>query len=472
MKRFAEDIERLCEKYSDLSVEDVALIWHSAKVMPELADEKDKDIFINILSRTENETVTVALAHCDNSAYSISTLGFTIRDEDEPAVLRTLQYGIPSKDMWAISYTTTEGNLVVQDAYPIKNHDRIIAVLVEERKLTASEAAEMKRYDCWLPSDYCAYPYLKHLDWLGDCLDDAVIVTNSANPVVYRNVCAKALYHKYGYIYDIYGKDYNAVSVHGSLCVSPGLENSSWIDEVHRGGHYYHVKQYCMWDVEWFCVILISDVTKEREKDEDLVLKSVALREAHHRIKNNLQTIYNLLVMQRRRTSFEECALALSETMGRIMSISTSYEQLLISGLDEVNIKEVLEDFREKFLRIIQNGQLQVQLAISGDDVLVKSSIVTDISIIVNELIQNAYKHAFVGRKTGRIRIIIQKRTLYTTITVADDGIGIPPEESRDDRLSGMGFQIVRSITEKKLHGQLRCETGMEGTAVSFYSKH
>lgn len=472
MKRFAEDIDNLCAKYSDLGEDDIALIRRTAKKLPALADEKQRDIFINITARTGKETVTVALARCDDTVYNINTLGFTIRDEDEPAVLRTLQYGIPSKDMWAISYTTTEGNRIVQDAYPIENDGRVIAVVVEERRLTLLEIEEWKREDCWIPSDYQTYPYLRYLDWLGDCLDHAVIVTNSANIVVYRNYCAKILYHEYGYIYDIHGKDYNSVSMHGPLHVLPCLECSSRTDEIYSGGHYYHVKQYCMRDEDWFCVVIISDITKEREKDENLVLKSVALREAHHRIKNNLQTIYNLLDMQKRRTDSEECAQALSETMGRIMSISASYEQLLISGLDESNVKEVLEDFREKFLIIIRDDRKRISVTVSGDDVYVKSSIVTDISIVVNELVQNAYKHAFAGRESGSISITIQKRTLYAMITVTDDGIGIPPAERTSGRSGGMGFQIVRSITESKLRGQFHCESGARGTTVSFSFKH
>ena len=146
--------------------------------------------------------------------------------------------------------------------------------------------------------------------------------------------------------------------------------------------------------------------------------------------------------------------------------------QLLMSGLDESNVKEVLENFREKFLIIIQGDHEKINVTVSGDDVYVKSSIVTDISIVVNELVQNAYKHAFVGRERGNIGITIQKRTLYTTIAVTDDGIGIPPAELMSGQSGGMGFQIVRSITESKLRGQFRCESGAGGTTVSLSFKH
>lgn len=96
------------------------------------------------------------------------------------------------------------------------------------------------------------------------------------------------------------------------------------------------IKEYCYChDYEekvYFYISIIHDITQEKLKEEDLVLKSVAVREAHHRVKNNLQTIYNLLDMQRRRLSNQSAKNALIEAMSRISSISSAYEILSKKG--------------------------------------------------------------------------------------------------------------------------------------------
>lgn len=471
MKRFLENVLPLCRKNPDLTPEDIRLIREESKKLPIRADRTGRDIFVNIVSSVPNETVTVALAHCDNSAYNLSTLGFSIRDEDEPAVLRTLQYGIPSKNMWAISYTTTDGNRIVQDAFPVKNNGRTIAVIVEERRLKQSEVDEWKN-TMWIPSDYQQYPFLKYLDWLGECIDDAVVVINRRGFVIYRNASAKALYHEYGYVFDIYGQEYVTFSMHGPLRVWDDYDHAYRIDEIYSGGHYYHVKQYCLLDQEPFYVVVTSDITKEHEKDEDLVLKTVAVREAHHRIKNNLQTVYDLLDMQRRRSPSAECVQALSDTMSRIMSISTSYEQLLLRSVDEADVLGILDELRKKYLTIIRDGKTNISIEVSGDSINVKASIVTDISMVVSELIQNAYKYAFEGRDAGLISITVEDRPPYGFITVRDNGVGMREAERSKNQSGGLGFSIVKSIVKSKLHGKVQMCSGDKGTTVTLSFKH
>ena len=471
MKRFLENVVQLCKAQSNLGDEDIQLILDEAQKMPARADSTGRDVFMNIVSSVPNETVTVALAHCDDSAYDMATIGFSIRDEDEPAVLRTLQYGVPSKSMWAISYTTTEGNRIAQDAFPVKNKGRTIAVIVEERRLKQGEIDNWKKA-VWIPSDYQKYPFLKYLDWLGECIDDAVAVINRQGFVIYRNAAAKALYHEYGYVFDIYGQEYATFSMHGPLQVKDDFAHAEQVSEIYSGGHYYHVKQCCLLDQEPFYVVVISNITKDHEKDEDLVLKAVAVREAHHRIKNNLQTVYDLLDMQRRRSASEECAQALTDTMTRIMSISTSYEQLLLRSVDEADVLEILRDLRKKYLTIIHDGKTDVSIEVTGDSIKVKSSIVTDISMVVSELIQNAYKYAFDGRSSGMISVTLEDCPPYGIITVRDDGIGMQRTEISEKRSGGLGFSIVKSIVRSKLHGKVEMFSDDSGTTVTLSFKH
>lgn len=476
MKRFIEDVNRLCEQHTTLTEEDIEIIKNETSRLPQIAEAENRDVFINVACSNSEETVTVALAHCDDTLYEQVTVGFLIRDEDEPAVLRTLRYGISTTDMWAVSYTTTEGHKVVQYIYPIKNGDRTIAALTKERRLSSVEYQSLERIDERIPIDYAKHPYLKHLDSLACCIDDAVIVTDEEGIVVFRNARAISLYKEYGYMYDVYGKDYNQISMHGPLVVRPDSAEPSHECEIKSSGHYYQVKECCYTDKAPFYVIVISDVTRERLQEENLVLKSVALREAHHRIKNNLQTIYNLLDMQKRRISNHEANIALQETMGRVISIAATYETLLMSGLDDVNIIDVLKNVKDKILQIVGAASPSINVIVEGDDVLVTADIATDLAMIANELIQNSFKYAFAGRDSGIIKITIKEGALYSVMRVADNGIGIKDESmesaKKEPGKTGLGFQISKSLVRGKLKGSFRINSSDEGTTIDIEFKN
>lgn len=472
MKRYIEDVENLCRKYTSLSAEEIRVIKRAAEDLKMQVEIEKKDVFINCLCKDNSGAVTVALAHCDDNLYDISTIGLIIREEEEPAVLRTLRYGVVSRDMWAVSYTTTEGNRIVQTCAPIQYHGKTIGVYTIERRLKQSEIDEWSREEDFLVIDYNRYPYLKYLDWLAECVSEAVIICDEDGVVVFRNSEAKSLYHKYGYIFDIYQKRYEEVSMHGPLKVGRGIENAFYQSEQKCGSYYFHIKQYCYCAEEtWFYIVLLQDVTQDRLKDETLVSKSAALREAHHRIKNNLQTVYNLLDMQWRRLDSADSAVAIKEAMGRIMSISTAYEVLLLKGLDQVSIRDIIETVRAKFIQIMEGVLPKVEICIYGDDVCVDADCATNVALVVYELVQNSFKHAFKGRKTGNIGIQIIGRPVYSEVTVFDDGIGFCYTEDRKE-FGGMGFQIAKNIVRSKLKGELRCESDRTGTRVTFDFRH
>lgn len=476
MKRFVEEIEKLCGRHTDLSEEDIAIIKQAVGRLPAIADGENMDAFINVACSNSEETVTVALAHCDDTMYDQLTIGVLIHDEDEPAVLRTLRYGISTEDMWAVSYTTTERNRVVQYVYPIKNGERTLAALTKERRLSKEEYLRLDRIDVRIPIDYTKTPYLRYLDSLACCIEDAVIVTDEKGFVVYRNAGAISLYKEYGYIRDIYGKDYNKISMHGPLQVKADTDNPMKRFEIKSSGHYYKVEECCYMDKEPFYVIVISDSTGEKRKEETLLLKSVALREVHHRIKNNLQIIYNLLDMQRRRIGDPKARTALQDTMGRIMSIAATYEALLVSGLEDVNATEILKEVKNKIVNILQDSTPSVDISVKGDDVFVKADTATDLAMIANELIQNSCKYAFVGRKSGKVEITVKKGALYSTMRVADDGTGMKDEMlnsvTREIQKTGLGFQIIKSLVKSKLKGNLYISSSAEGTVIDVEFKN
>lgn len=463
---FYEEIDSLCRKHTTLNESDIKLIHEYAKKLPEKAKSLDRDCFINCVRALGNDTVTVAAAYVGNSLYNYTTIGAIISDDDEPAVLRTLRYGLVSNDIHALSYTTTEGNNIVQDVYPIENGGTVIGVVIVEREMTREDLEEWCKVVYHEP-DIIRYPFLKNLTQLAECVNDAVIILNHDLKVIYRNDQAQGIYYDYGYIHDIYGRAYNEFSFHGPVMVGPGIENAERHIKLRCAGKYFEIGEYCYYEEEYFYMIVIKDVTQEKEKEENLIHKSVVVRETHHRVKNNLQTVYNLLDMQRRRMTEERVKLALNEAMNRISSIASAYELLSKEGTEIVNILELLKKITAKFKELVDSSDMKLDIEVKGDDAYATTDDATDIALVVNELLQNTFKHAFNARGFGRVSVTLLKRPLYSEIIVSDDGEGFDSDQA-DRAGEGMGHQIARNIVEQKLKGQILYLSDSTGTSVVF----
>lgn len=470
---FIEDIDNLCRKHTLLVSADIELLHEVAEQIEESSQKENKDFFINCPLPDSSNTITVAAAYARDSLYKYSTIG-AIVNEHEPAVWRTAKYGLVSHNIHAKSYTSTEGNHLIQDCYPIVNEDgSTIAVVVAERAMTSEDFYIWKKKEYKEP-DYMKYPYLKNLTYVAECENDAIIVLDDDKQVVYRNDSAVNLYKNFGYIEDIFGCLYEEVSLHGLINVGPGFENSSRHSDLFCAGKYLDIKEYCYChDYEekvYFYIIIIHDITQEKLKEEDLVLKSVAVREAHHRVKNNLQTIYNLLDMQRRRLSNQSAKNALIEAMSRISSISSAYEILSKKGSEKVNIKNLLKKIVLNFENLIDYSEKNISIELQGDDTYTSMEIATDIALVVNELLQNIEKHAFVNRDRGKICVRVLDRPLFSEIVVSDDGVGFDSDliNSTSD---GLGHQLAVNIVKTKLKGQINYLSDSTGTTVAFTFK-
>ncbi|MDD2414952.1 MAG: sensor histidine kinase, partial [Eubacteriaceae bacterium] len=204
------------------------------------------------------------------------------------------------------------------------------------------------------------------------------------------------------------------------------------------------------------------DITRERNQEHELVLKSVAIKEIHHRVKNNLQMIASLLRLQGRRTESEETKETLEKCMFRILSIAGTHELLAQNGLDNVKIMTVIGNIK-KNLMMSTHPSLHLTITLKGDDFEVSSDMATTVALVVNEVIQNSIKYAFCDRDSGKITIDVQHKNMYSTILICDDGCGFSIDEVGKDSL---GLSIVKSLVRDKLHGILNMASTSEGTSV------
>jgi two-component sensor histidine kinase len=208
-------------------------------------------------------------------------------------------------------------------------------------------------------------------------------------------------------------------------------------------------------------IVLLQNVTELRRRDRELVTKDATIREIHHRVKNNLQTVSALLRLQSRRIDDPAAAAALDEAVRRIASIALVHETLSNSTENTVAFDEVLTSLVTHALELSPRmGQLSIER--KGHLGSLESRIATPLSLVVTELMHNALEHGLHESGT-RLTIELQRYSNEGLITISDDGVGLP--EGFDLSTSAnLGLQIVRTLIENEIKGELKLESTTQGT--------
>ena len=208
-------------------------------------------------------------------------------------------------------------------------------------------------------------------------------------------------------------------------------------------------------------IVLLQNVTELRRRDRELVTKDATIREIHHRVKNNLQTVSALLRLQSRRIDDPAAAAALDEAVRRIASIALVHETLSNSTENTVAFDEVLTSLVTHALELSPRmGQLSIER--KGHLGSLESRIATPLSLVVTELMHNALEHGLYESGT-RLSIELQRYSNEGLITISDDGIGLPAGFDLSTS-SNLGLQIVRTLIENELKGELKLESTQQGT--------
>ncbi len=141
--------------------------------------------------------------------------------------------------------------------------------------------------------------------------------------------------------------------------------------------------------------MIIRDIIEVKAKEKEPILKSVAIQEIHHRIKNNLQTISSLLRLQFRRMKDRNAKKALEESISRIVSVSITHELLSESGIVDVDIKILIERIADNGKDYLLEPNKNIDIKVLGNTFVVDSQYATSIALIANELIQNSIDDGF-----------------------------------------------------------------------------
>ncbi len=202
-------------------------------------------------------------------------------------------------------------------------------------------------------------------------------------------------------------------------------------------------------------VLLMRDVTELRKRDRLLLSKDATIREIHHRVKNNLQTISSLLRLQARRLTNPEAIAAVGESVRRIRTIALVHEALSREPGDDVTFIEIVRPLLRLAEEGLQSPDRPVRFAVHGDGGRIPAAIATPLSVVLTELLQNAVEHGFPeGSGGGSVVVQLDNDGEDLRLSVVDDGRGVDPG-FRLESATGLGLSIVRTLVTTELNGSI-----------------
>lgn len=216
-------------------------------------------------------------------------------------------------------------------------------------------------------------------------------------------------------------------------------------------------------------LVLVRDVTEVRSRDRALLSKDATIREIHHRVKNNLQTVAALLRLQGRRSTDPSVRRALGESVRRVASIALVHETLSTSPDDRVDLDQIV-DRLASMISDVAAAETPARVNRIGTFGVLGAELATPLVMVLAEIVQNALQHAFVPpfRDDNQVTITVERSARQLAVVVTDNGIGLP-DGFTIHRARGLGLQIVRTLVASELLGAIamRSREHESGTVVT-----
>lgn len=207
-------------------------------------------------------------------------------------------------------------------------------------------------------------------------------------------------------------------------------------------------------------IVLCRDVTELRRQERELITKDATIREIHHRVKNNLQTVASLLRIQARRSKSKEAKESLDQAMRRVSAIALVHDTLSEGLSQDVNFDEVFDRILMLATEVASSMNTSIKTILDGKFGQLKSDMATPLAVALTEIITNAVEHGLAER-SGVVAVNAERKQRQLLITVSDNGKGLT-----DGKVGqGLGTQIIRTLIEGELRGTIHWSSPAEGGA-------
>ena len=220
-------------------------------------------------------------------------------------------------------------------------------------------------------------------------------------------------------------------------------------------------------------ILVLQDKTELRKRDQQLLVKNSVIKEVHHRVKNNLQSVAGLLRMQSRRSTSEDVKQALQNSIHRIESMALVHE--IVSNFDEdyVALRSIIEELWRLLRQGLGSSEQRIDMEYIGEDIIMSSHKASYVSLVMNELFSNLFKHAFKDRIEGQVQVEVRDvRDVghhdMLHISIRDSGCGLP-DDFESTRKSHLGLQIIENLVRNELDGRISWTSQGIGTVVDIW---
>ncbi len=395
---------------------------------------------------------------------------------DMPVVTSAFESGHIGRESDVGQGDSHDGSWLNVEAVPVRHGNEVVAVLTHQTALAdqrTTSPLERAYLDCARNLLHMlsegTFPNVGDLAMSRSSprVGDGFIRLDVEGSVVFASPNAISAYHRMGLAAELEG--HNLVAVTRPLISDPfeaqELANhvrdslaggSSMRMEVDAGGAAVLLRTLplVVHGAAAGAAVLIRDVTEVKRRDRALLSKDATIREIHHRVKNNLQTVAALLRLQARRTNNAEGREALIESVRRVSSIALVHDALSMSVDEEVNLDQVVDRI-VPIMNDVASVDTPIRITRVGELGVLDADRATAMVMVITELVQNALEHAY-GATTpqGCVTIRAERSARWLDVVVHDDGRGLPEGFSleKSDRL---GLQIVRTLVAAELDGSL-----------------
>lgn len=387
--------------------------------------------------------------------------GGEVRANEEPLVVRSLQRNIivEGKREYAL------GQLAAIKVYPVRDgRNHCFAVAAFEAKEPQPEFLDaalvfMRNFDRARQAAAC-YRRLSSMDGL--------MLVNKDKQVVAANNTAQHIFRVLG-VQNLVGKRTSSLEINWPV-VGKVLESGQAEErELAMQGLILNVRFlpfYPRVRAEQSVIIIVEDITELKQKDQELLVKSVVIKEIHHRVKNNLQTIASLLRLQERRAQAAETKLVLRDCINRVNSIAVVHEFLSQQDSGAIDVAKVARGIYEAILSSMVNPGLKLETVFQADTVQLPSEQATSLGLVLNELLQNAVEHGFTKRVQGKLSVSFKEYPDRYVLQIIDDGWGLPPGFILG-KTKSLGLKIIQTMVESDLKGCFTLTNGPQGGTVA-----
>lgn len=463
MMNYKEKIRELCSQQTDLNPKAIEYLVDQASQLEVGDTYSHQDVFIDVRSLAQpNQALVIYHKRPQKqpSLYRDDVVGDVADLRDEPGVIRTLETGLASVGLTAMSQ---EGAVIYQTVFPLVWEKEVVGTLIIEMappSLSSSISPTEKPVLDWeqdLPANFL------------EQLDNQIFVFDPQGTLVYANAKARELYAgRLGYRDQLEGMHYDNL-VLDTLSYQEALARArlekNEIDQVRvpYGGYFFQLKRQLL--TNGYLLMECRDVTEIRNLERELQEQKVLVREMNHRVKNNLQTLVSLLRLQAYQTEKKDVKEALEESVHRILSVASIHDLLSHKKGQKLPLAPLLEQVLTTVRRSFGQDFIQVQSQVDADCEL-DASRATAVALIANEILQNSFKHAFhVKKKNATVGLHLTRKDGIIKLLITDNGSGY--NTRRRYSQGHLGLVLVERFVQDKLSGRLDVQSGSKGTRTS-----